>query len=190
MGQPIADNPEALFKVHDAELEASVARAELRNAKALADKLQTLLESKTRQADALNKELDIAIAANELITKAANLWQDRAEQAERERAAVTTLLIAHADGAFLVGDPSPEEIARHVLEKLAADAEPDMDTVPLEVLLDTVRTFLDDEQDITVVSGTNRVVISMLDRKFFALTSEARDLLERGTALRGNLLDL
>ena len=163
---------------------------ELRNAKALADKLQTLLDSKTHQADALHKELDNAIAANELITTAANLWQDRAEQAARDRAAVTTLLIAHADGAFLVGDPSPEEIARHVLAKLATDAEPDMDTVPLEVLLDTVRTFLDDEQEITVLSGTDGVIVNMLDRKFFGLTSEVRDLLDHGAALRRNLFQL
>jgi hypothetical protein len=163
---------------------------ELRNAKALSDKLQTLLDSKTHQVEALHKELDTALKANELITEAAKAWQSRTEAAERERAAVTTLLIAHADGAFLVGDPSPEDLARHVVDKLATDGEPDMDTVPLEVLLDTVRTFLDDEQEITVLSGTDGVIVNMLDRKFFGLTSEVRDLLDHGAALRRNLFQL
>lgn len=163
---------------------------ELRNAKALADKLQTLLDSKTHQVDALHMEIERMRRAGNLAIDDQKRWQGLAEDAERALGMIAGLLMKHADDDFLAGNPTTFQTAQHIVDKLITAPEPDMDTVPLEVLLDTVRTFLDDEQEITVLSGTDGVIVSMLDRKFFSLTSEVRDLLDHGAALRRNLFQL
>lgn len=150
MGHPSADNPDALFAVHDAELDAFAARAELRNAKALADKLRTLLDSKTHQVEALHMEVENLGARLKEVNKSARRWQERAEDAERDRAEIAGVLVMHADTDFLAGDPSSEALARHIVDKLITAPEPDIETVPLADLLEAIGTYLEHDQAVTI----------------------------------------
>lgn len=176
----LADNPEALFKTHDAELEASVARAELRNAKALADKLQTLHKEVANLSARLN-------AAN----TSADCWQKRAEVAEADRAEIAGVLIMHADGDFLVGDPSTEELARHIVDKLITAPEPDIDTVPLADLLEAVGTYLEHDQAVTIrgsFEAVRQVYIRAMGLSFSIDTHEASEALTKLHELGGCLV--
>jgi hypothetical protein len=95
-----------------------------------------------------------------------------------ELAAVRGVLTQHADGAFLVGDPSAEELARHIVAKL--DPEPDMETVPLQALLETVGTFLEVGQAVRIAgndAGTTEVRVYALGREFYVPTYEASEAL-------------
>ncbi len=67
MGHPIADQPQTLAEW------LAASRAELRNAKALADKLQTLLDSKTHQVEGLHKEVENLGAALKAANNSAGL---------------------------------------------------------------------------------------------------------------------
>jgi hypothetical protein len=180
MEQPIADH----LETHDAACPAR-AREELRNAKALADKLQTLLDSKTHQVEALLKEASSLALTLEVAREGGANWKSRAEKAERLVAATAGVLIQHANGDFLIGDPNTEDLARHIVAKLEG-LEPDMDTVPLQALLEAVGTFLEADQAITIrgsFEATADVDISALGRTFRVPTYEASEALTNLHAL-------
>ncbi len=107
-----------------------------------------------------------------------------------ELAAVRGVLIQHANGDFLVGDPNIEDLARHIVAKL--DPEPDMDTVPLQALLEAVGTFLEPSQKITIegrVGGVEEVSISDLGREFIVPTCEAGEALTNANELAKYLIE-
>lgn len=186
MGHPIDDNPEALFKVHDAELEASVARAELRNAKALADKLQTLLDSKTHQVDALHAELESARYACELAVGAQKRWQARCEEADSTIDNIMEVLRPHAAPIFAESG-TPLDVARHVASRLTAP-EPDIDTVPLADLLEAIGTYLEHDQAVTVRGSyepVRQVEIHAMGLTFAVDTHEASEALTKLQELGG-----
>lgn len=205
MGQPSADNPDALFKVHDAELDASVARAELRNAKALADKLQTLLDSKTHAYEAMHNEAqhlsnrvealqkDVADLGAKL--KAANSitehWKERAQDAELDRAGIAGVLIMHADGDFLAIEPTTLDVAKHIIDKLITAPEPDIDTVPLADLLEAVGTYLEHDQAVTIrgsYEAVRQVELHAMGLTFSVDTHEASEALTKLQELGGCLV--
>lgn len=146
MGHPIDDH----FDVQTTADQLAITRGELRNANALADKLQTLLDSKTNQVNALHKEVENLSATLKAANNSARRWQDRAEDAERDRAEIAGVLVMHADTDFLTGDPSSEALARHIVDKLITAPEPDIDTVPLADLLEAIGTYLEHDQAVTV----------------------------------------
>lgn len=164
--------------------ELAEARFELRNAKALADKLQTLLDSKTHEVEALHKEVDNLAAKLKTANNSARHWQYRAEDAERDRSKIVGVLIKHADGDFLVGDPTTLQVAQHIVDKLIADPEPDLETVELKDLIDAVRCFLEDGQAIVIRAESDSVTIQALNEaQFVCSTADARDVLDHATAL-------
>lgn len=198
MGQPIADNPEALFKAHDAELEASVARAELRNANALADKLQTLLDSKTHQVEALHAEMENTRRASELIAEAAKRWQADCESAREAISQTMEVLMPHVDISALFergrDDPSGKDVfavvatAQNVVARLG---EPDIDTVPLADLLEAVGTYLEHDQAVTIrgsFDAVRHVRIHAMGLTFAVETHEASEALTKLQELAGCLV--
>lgn len=154
------------------------ARNELRNARALADKLQTLLDSKTHQVNALHKEVENLGATLKAANNSADHWQDRAEAAG--------VLIMHADAEFLMTDPSTEALARHIVDKLVCAPEPDIDTVPLADLLEAVGTYLEHDQAVTIRGSfepTRQVEIHALGLTFCVDTQEASEALTKAHEL-------
>lgn len=177
MGQPIDDH----FDTQTTADELAPARA---------DKLQTLLDSKTHQVEALHKEVDIR-DASEAAHNAARRWQDRAEDAERDRAAIAGVLIMHADGDFLVGDPTTLELAKHIVDKLITAPEPDIDTVPLADLLEAVGTYLEHDQAVTIrgsFEAVRHVQIHAMGLTFAVETHEASEALTKAQELAQSLV--
>lgn len=211
MGQPIADNPEALFKVHDAELEASVARAELRNAKALADKLQTLLDSKTHayeamhneaqqlsnRLEALHAEMEIIRHENDFNADMAKRWQADCESARKAVEQTMEVLMPHVDLSALFerahdkdgGEvPAVVATAQNVVARLG---EPDIDTVPLADLLEAVGTYLEHDQAVTIrgsFEAVRHVQIHAMGLTFAVETHEASEALTKLQELGGRLV--
>lgn len=176
MGHPIADNPEALFRAHDAELESSVARAELRNAKAVADKLQTEMANTRR--------------ANELLANAANRFQARCEEAESTIDAMLEILRPHAGPVFDEAG-TPLDAARYVVSRITTDPEPDIDTVPLADLLEAVGTYLEHDQAVTIrgsFDAVRHVEIHAMGLTFAVETHEASESLTKLQELGGCLV--
>lgn len=164
---------------------------ELRNAKALADKLQTLLDSKTHQADALHKELDNAIAANELIADSAKRWQARCEEADSTIDAMLKILRPHAAPVFDEAG-TPLDVARYVARRITTDPEPDMDTVPLADLLEAVGTFLEEGQGVRISRlhhGATDMRVYALGLEFVVDSHEASETLTHAHELAQHLLE-
>jgi hypothetical protein len=156
----------------------------VRNAKALADKLQTLLDSKTHQLEALHAELENALGEP-------MRWQGRAKDAERALGMIAGVLIQHADGDFLFGDPTTLQVAKHIVDKLVTAPEPDMDTVPLADLLEAVGTYLEHDQAVTIRGSfepTRQVEIHALGLTFCVDTHEASEALTKAQELGGCLV--
>ena len=154
----------------------AAARAELLNAKALIDKLQTLLDSKTHQVEAPHKEVENLGATFKAWNNTAGHWQYRAEAAERDRAAAAGVLIMHADAEFLMTDPSTEALARHIVDKLVCAPEVVADPAPLADLLEAVGTYLEHDQAVTIRGSfepTRQVEIHALGLTFCVDTQEA-----------------
>lgn len=212
MKQPIADNPEALFKAHDAELEASVARAELRNANALADKLQTLLDSKTHayeamhneaqqlsnRLEALHAEMEIIRHENDFNADIAKRWQADCESARKAIEQTMEVLMPHVDISALFerahDDKDSGEVfavvatAQHVVARLG---EPDIDTVPLADLLEAVGTYLEHDQAVTIrgsFEAVRHVQIHAMGLTFAVETHEASEALTKLQELGGCLV--
>ncbi len=212
MKQPIADNPEALFKAHDAELEASVARAELRNANALADKLQTVLDSKTHayeamhneaqqlsnRLEALHAEMEIIRHKNDFNADMAKRWQADCESARKAIEQTMEVLMPHVDISALFerahDDKDSGEVfavvatAQHVVARLG---EPDIDTVPLADLLEAVGTYLEHDQAVTIrgsFEAVRHVQIHAMGLTFAVETHEASEALTKLQDLGGCLV--
>lgn len=178
MGQPIDDH----FDTQTTADELAPARA---------DKLQTLLDSKTHQVEALHKEVDNLGATLKASSAACRRWQDRAEDAERDRAAIAGVLIMHADGDFLVGDPTTLELAKHIVDKLITAPEPDIDTVPLADLLEAVGTYLEHDQAVTIrgsFEAVRHVQIHAMGLTFAVETHEASEALTKAQELAQSLV--
>lgn len=164
------------------------ARHELRNAKALADKLQTLVDSKTHQAKFLHKEVENLARQLNAANNSARHWQDRAEAAERDRAEAAGVLIMHADAEFLMTDPSTEALARHIVDKLVCARElvEIIDPAPLADLLEAVGTYLEHDQAVTIRGSfepTRQVEIHALGLTFCVDTQEASEALTKAHEL-------
>lgn len=160
----------------------------LRNARALADKLQTLLDSKTHQIEALHAELESSRHACELALGEPMRWQGRAEDAERALGMIAGVLIKHADGDFLVGDPTTLQVAQHIVDKLITATEPDIDTVPLADLLEAIGTYLEYDQAVTVRGSyepVRQVNIHAMGLTFAVDTHEASEALTKLQELGG-----
>lgn len=183
MGHPIADH----FDTQTAD-QLAAAKAELRNATALADKLQTLLDSKTHQVEALHKEVANLGATLKAANTSAECWQKRAEVAEADRAAIAGRLIMHADGDFLVGDPTTLELAEHIVDKLVTAPDPDIDTVPLADLLEAIGTYLEHDQAVTIRGSyepVRQIEIHAMGLTFAVDTHEASEALTKLQELGG-----
>ena len=187
MGHPIDDH----FDVQTTADEISVVRAKLSNANALAAKLQTLLDSKTHQVEALHAELESSRHACELALGKPIRWQRRAEDAERALCMIARVLIKHADGDFLVGDPTTLQVAQHIVDKLITAPEPDIDTVPLADLLEAVGTYLEHDQAVTIRGSyepVRQVEIHAMGLTFAVDTHEASEALTKLQELGGCLV--
>ena len=175
--------------------ELAEARFELRNAQALADKLQTLLDSKTHEVEALHKEVENLGATLKAATNSAGHWQDRAEAAERDRAEAAFVLIMHADAEFLMTDPSTEALARHIVDKLVCARElvEIIDPAPLADLLEAVGTYLEHDQAVTIRGSyepVRQVEIHAMGLTFAVDTHEASDTLTAAHSLAQCVVDL
>lgn len=173
-------------------------RFELRNAKALADKLQTLLDSKTHQVDALHAEMENTRRANELIAEAAKRWQADCESAREAISQTMEVLMPHVDISALFergrDDPSGKDVfavvatAQNVVARLG---EPDMDTVPLADLLEAVGTYLEHDQAVTIrgsFEAVRHVQIHAIGLTFAVETHEASESLTKLQELGGCLV--
>lgn len=180
MGQPLADH----FDTQTSADELASARAELRNAKALADKLQTLLDSKTHAYEAMHNEAQHL--ANQLAV---------AKRGVRTFESVMKLLDAHADAAVIEAAKGcvdgPEQIARNIIDKLITAPDPDIDTVPLADLLEAVGTYLEHDQAVTIrgsYEAVRQVEIHALGLTFSVDTHEASEALTKLHELGGCLV--
>lgn len=186
MGQPIDDH----FDIQTSANELASARAELRNAKALADKLQTLLDSKTHQVEALHAEMENTRRANEMIADAAKRWQARCEEADSTIDAMLEILRPHARPVFDEAG-TPLDAARYVVSKITSDPEPDIDTVPLADLLESVGTYLEHNQAVTIrgsFEAVRHVQIHAIGLTFAVETHEASEALTKLQELGGCLV--
>lgn len=178
MGHPIDDH----FDMQTTADQLAITRGELRNANALADKLQTLLDSKTHQVEALHTEIERMRRAGNLAIDDQKRWQGRAEDAERALGMIAGVLIKHADGDFLVGDPTTLQVAQHIVDKLITAPEPDIDTVPLADLLEAVGTYLEHDQAVTIRGSyepVRKVEIHAIGLTFAVDTHEASESLTK-----------
>ncbi len=163
---------------------------ELRNAKALADKLQTLLDSKTHQVEALHAEMENTRRANELIAAAAKRWQARCEEADSTIDAMLKTMRPHAAPVFDEAG-TPLDVARYVVSRLTTDPEPDIDTVPLADLLEAVGTYLEHDQAVTIrgsFEAVRHVQIHAMGLTFAVETHEASESLTKLQELGGCLV--
>ena len=179
MGNPIDDH----FDVQTAADEISVVRAKLSNANALADKLQTLLDSKTHAYEAMHNEAQHL--ANQLAAAKRGVRTFESEK----------LLDAHADAAVIEAAKGcvdgPEQIARNIIDKLITAPEPDIDTVPLADLLEAVGTYLEHDQSLTIrgsYEAVRQVEIHALGLTFSVDTHEASEALTKLQELGGCLV--
>ena len=161
--------------------ELAEARFELRNAKALADKLQTLLDSKTHAYEAMHNEAQHL--ANQLAV---------AKRGVRTFESVMKLLDAHADAAVIEAAKGcvdgPEQIARNIIDKRITAPEPDIDTVPLADLLEAVGTYLEHDQAVTIRGSyepARQVEIHAMGLTFAVDTHEASEALTKLQELGG-----
>lgn len=194
MGHPIeqfegrsAADLDGTFAAHDAALDAAATRAELRNANALADKLQTLLDSKTHQVEALHAELESARYACELAVGAQKRWQARCEEADGTIDNIMDVLRPHAAPVFAEAG-TPLDVASHVASRLTTDPEPDIDTVPLADLLEAIGTYLEHDQAVTVRGSyepVRQVDIHAMGLTFAVDTHEASEALTKLQELGG-----
>lgn len=186
MGHPIDDH----FDVQTTADQLAITRAELRNANALADKLQTLLDSKTHQVDALHAELESVRYACELAVGAQKRWQARCEEADSTIDNIMEVLRPHAAPIFAESG-TPLDVARHVASRLTADPEPDIDTVPLADLLEAIGTYLEHDQAVTVRGSyepVRQVEIHAMGLTFAVDTHEASEALTKLQELGGCVL--
>ena len=186
MGHPIADQ----FDIKTTADQLNVARAELRNAKALADKLQTLLDSKTHQVDALHAELESTRHANKLIVAERERWMAHCVDAESTIDAMLEILRPHAAPVFDEAG-TPLDAARYIASRLTTDAEPDIDTVPLADLLEAVGTYLDHDQAVTIhgsYEAVRQVELHAMGLTFSVDTHEASEALTKLQELGGCLV--
>lgn len=186
MGNPIDDH----FDVQTTADQLAAARAELRNAKALADKLQTLLDSKTHEVDALHTELARACHAQQMSEAERDRWMSRSVEADNTVDAILKVLRPHAAPAYSeLG--TPLDVARNVVASLEAP-EPDMDTVPLADLLDAVGTFLEGGQGIRISrlhQGATDMRVYALGLEFVVDSHEASEALTHAHELAQHLLE-
>lgn len=152
----------------------------VRNVKALADKLQTLLDSKTHQVEAMRNEMEKHHRAHDLLFGAQERMAKRAADTDSMLDEVLKVLRPHA--VFLVAeDGSPVDIARNVVEQIASPV-PDMDTVPLADLLEAVGTYLEPDQAVTIRGSyepTRQVELHALGLTFGVDTHEASEALTK-----------
>lgn len=184
MGHPIDDH----FDVQTTADQLAITRAELRNSQALADKLQTLLDSKTHQVDVLHTEIERMRRAGNLAIDDQKRWQGRAEDAERALGMITGLLMKHADDDFLAGNPTTFQTAQHIVDKLITAPEPDIDTVPLADLLEAVGTYLEHDQAVTIRGNyepVRQVELHAMGLTFAVDTHEASEALTKLQELGG-----
>ena len=184
MGHPIADQSQTLAD------ELAAARAELRNAKALADHLQPLLDSKTHQIEALHAELESTRHANKLIIAERERWMAHCVDAESTIADMLEILRPHVAPVFDEAG-TPLDAARYIASRLTTDAEPDIDTVPLADLLETAGTFLEAGQGIRITNlgyESPEVRVYALDREFLVESHEASEVLSHAHELAQHLL--
>lgn len=183
MGHPIDDH----FDVQTTADQLAITRGELRNAKALADKLQTLLDSKTHQVEALHAELESGRYACELAVGAQKRWQARCEEADCTIDNIMDVLRPYAAPIFAESG-TPLDVARHVASRLTADPEPDIDTVPLAYLLEAIGTYLEHDQAVTVRGSyepVRQVEIHAMGLTFAVDTHEASEALTKLQELGG-----
>lgn len=171
--------------------ELAEARFELRNAKALADKLQTLLDSKTHAYEAMHNE------AQHLSNRVEALHAD-CESARKAIAQTMEVLMPHVDISALFerahDDKDGGEVfavvatAQNVVARLG---EPDMDTVPLADLLEAVGTYLEHDQAVTIrgsFAAVRYVQIHAMGLTFAVETHEASESLTKLQELGGCLV--
>lgn len=165
-----------------AELVELGLKDELRNAKALADKLQTLLDSKTHQVEALHAEIE---NAGRKAADAAKRWQARCEEAESTIDAMLEILRPHAAPVFDEAG-TPLDAARYIASRLTTYAEPDIDTVPLADLLEAVCTYLEHDQAVTIRGSyevVRQVELHAMGLTFIVETHEASEALTKAQEL-------
>lgn len=173
---------------------------ELRNAKALADKLQTLLDSKTHayeamhneaqhlsnRVEALHAEMEIIRHENDFNADMAKRWQADCESARKAIDMSALFERAHdKDGDEVLAVVAT---AQNVVARLG---EPDMDTVPLADLLEAVGTYLEHGQAVTIRSSfeaVRNVQIHAIGLTFAVETHEASEALTKLQELGGRLL--
>ena len=171
--------------------ELAEARFELRNAKALADKLQTLLDSKTHAYEAMHNE------AQHLSNRVEALHAD-CESARKAIAQTMEVLMPHVDISALFerahDDKDGGEVfavvatAQNVVARLG---EPDIDTVPLADLLEAVGTYLEHDQAVTIrgsFEAVRHVQIHAIGLTFAVETHEASEALTKLQELGGCLV--
>ena len=171
--------------------ELAEARFELRNAKALADKLQTLLDSKTHAYEAMHNE------AQHLSNRVEALHAD-CESARKAIAQTMEVLMPHVDISALFerahDDKDGGEVfavvatAQNVVARLG---EPDIDTVPLADLLEAVGTYLEHDQAVTIrgsFAAVRYVQIHAMGLTFAVETHEASESLTKLQELGGCLV--
>lgn len=186
MGHPTEDFVDDVHSLGELAL-----KNELRNAKALADKLQTLLDSKTHQVEALHAELESSRHACEVALREPMRWQGRAEDAEQALGMIAGVLIMHADDDFLASEPTTLEVAKHIIDKLITAPDPDIDTVPLADLLEAVGTYLEHDQAVTIrgsFEAVRHVQIHAMGLTFAVETHEASESLTKLQDLGGCLV--
>lgn len=183
MGQPII-HPE--FAGASAANELDIVRAELRNAKALADKLQALLDSKTHAYEAMHNEAQHLSNQIETMRKSHEFIHHKLQCAGDRLDAVMTILIQHADEEVVeAAEPcvdGPDQIARHIIDKLITASEPDIDTVPLADLLEAVGTYLEHDQAVTIrgsYEAVRQVELHAMGLTFSVDTHEASEALTK-----------
>ena len=205
MGHPIDDH----FDVQTTADEISVVRAKLSNANALADKLQTLLDSKTHAYEAmhneaqhlsnrvetLHAEMEIIRHENDLHADMAKRWQADCESARKAIAQTMEVLMPHVDISALFerahDDKDGGEVfavvatAQNVVARLG---EPDIDTVPLADLLEAIGTYLEHDQSVTIRGSyepVRQVEIHAMGLTFAVDTHEASEALTKLQELGG-----
>ena len=212
MDQPTTDYADTIARAHDAEHDAAIARAELRNAKALADKLQTLLDSKTHayeamhneaqqlsnRLEALHAEMESIRHENDFNADMAKRWQADCESARKAIAQTMEVLMPHVDISALFERAHDDKDSGEVLAVVATAqnvvarfGEPYIDTMPLADLLEAVGTYLEHDQAVTIrgsFEAVRHVQIHAMGLTFAVETHEASEALTKLQELGGCLV--